>query len=71
VKDTEEKDDGGFNFRTMKAVTILVGLVFLKGIFAVSLRGQNGDMQRKMADLKDSMAKNKQRLWRNIHGTNR
>jgi hypothetical protein len=48
VKDTEEKDDGGFNFRT-KAVTILVGLVFLTGVLRFRFMARNGDMQQKMA----------------------
>jgi hypothetical protein len=55
-------DAGGFNCRTTKAVRILVGLIFIAAIFAGSLPGQNADMQQKMADLKDSMAKNKQAL---------
>lgn len=52
----------GFNPRTTKTFTILAGLIFLLGIFAVSLHGQNADMQQKMADLKGSMAKNKQAI---------
>jgi hypothetical protein len=31
----------GSNFRTTKTVTILASLVFLSGIFAVSLNGQS------------------------------
>lgn len=52
----------GFNSRKTKAARLLAGLVFLLSVFAVSLHGQNADMQQKMVDLKDSMAKNKQAL---------
>jgi hypothetical protein len=52
----------GFNSRTAKAIPLRAGLVFLLGLLAISLHGQNADMQQKMADLKSSMAKNKQAL---------
>ena len=48
--------------RKVKSVTILVGVASLLTLFVVSLHGQKPDMQQQMADLKASMAKNKQAL---------
>jgi hypothetical protein len=55
------KQETAFSSTKTLLPVILVGLACLSSFFAASLRGQ-GDMQAKLAELKESMAKNKAAL---------